>query len=213
MSCQATRDAFLNACVSGGPTREEARLHARECPACLEETRRLVDTWAALGRLPLLEPSARVSRRLQRRLRWAMARDVLGSIASWKRAALTGVGGFALSFILSLLLPYELMLTLCRAVAPEKISAVPAYLAAGFIYGLLPMAMVMSLQRGRVGAPAGVVGVLEASVVFLVAVVPYVVAACGFPPPLLIGFVGGLALGALGGGAAAMGLRRRIVWT
>ena len=210
MNCQDTQEAFLATCMSESPASEEARLHARECPACAEEIRRLADTWAALGALPLLEPSARVSRRLRGRLRWAVARDALGSIASWRRAALAGIGGFALSFIFSLLLPYDLMVTLCRAVAPETMPAAAAYLGAGFLYGLVPMVIVGSLQSGHEGALPGVVGVLEASVMFLVVVVPYVVAACGFPPPLLVGFVGGIALGALGGGAAATGLRRRV---
>ena len=213
MNCEAAREAFLTACVSGSPAPEEAGLHARECPACADETRRLADTWAALGALPLLEPSPRVSRRLRRRLGWEVARDALGSVGSWQRAALAGVGGFALSFILSLLLPYDLMVALCRAAAPETMPAATAYLGAGFLYGLVPMGIVAGLQGGRGGALAGLVGVLEASIVFLVVVVPYVVAACGFPPPLLVGFVGGIGLGALGGGAAAVGLRRRIAWT
>jgi hypothetical protein len=115
--------------------------------------------------------------------------------------------------MLSLLLPYDVMVALCRTVAPETMPAAAAYLGAGFLYGLVPMVIVAGLQGGRGGALAGLVGVLEASIVFLVVVVPYVVAACGFPPPLLVGFVGGIALGALGGGAAAMGLRRRIAWT
>lgn len=213
MNCEATREAFLTACVSGSPAPEEARLHARGCPACAEESRRLADTWAALGALPLLEPSASASRQLQRRLRWEVARDALGSVESWQRAALAGVGGFALSFILSLLLPYDLLVALCRTLASETMPAATAYLGAGLLYGLVPMVIVGGLQGGRGGALAGLVGVLEASIVFLAVVVPYVVAACGFPPPLLVGFVGGIALGALGGGAAAMGLRRRIAWT
>lgn len=213
MNCQAAQEAFLTACVSGGPAPEEASLHARECPACAEETRRLADTWATLGALPLLEPSPRVSRRLRRQLRWEVARETLASVGSWQRAALAGVGGFALSLMLSLLLPYDVMVALCRTVAPETMPAATAYLVAGLLYGLVPMVIVAGLQGGRGGALAGFVGVLEASIVFLVVVVPYVVAACGFPPPLLVGFVAGIALGALGGGAAAMGLRRRIAWT
>lgn len=212
MNCEAAREAFLTACAAGSPASDEARLHARECPACVDEVQRLADTWAVLGALPLLEPSARASRQLRRRLRWEVARDALGSVGSWQRAALAGVGGFALSFILSLLLPYELMVALCRALVPETIPAAAAYLGAGFLYGLVPMGIVAGLQGRRGGALTGVVGMIEASVMFLAVVVPYVVAACGFPPPLLVGFVGGIALGALGGGAAAMGLRRRIAW-
>lgn len=213
MNCQAAQEAFLTACVSGGPAPEEASLHARECPACAEETRRLADTWATLGALPLLEPSPRASRRLRRRLRWEVARETLASVGSWQRAALAGVGGFALSLMLSLLLPYDVMVALCRTVAPETMPPATAYLVAGLLYGLVPMVIVAGLQGGRGGTLAGLVGVLEASIVFLIVVVPYVVAACGFPPPLLVGFVGGIGLGALGGGAAAMGLRRRIAWT
>jgi hypothetical protein len=213
MNCEVAREVFLTACVSGRPAPEEVRFHAQGCPACAEEVRRLAETWTALAALPQLEPSAHVSRRLRRRIRWEAAGEALASVGSWQRAALAGVGGFALSFILSLLLPYDVMVALCRMVAPETMPAATAYLAAGFVYGLLPMAIVTGLQGGRAGALAGLVGVFEACVVFLAIVVPYVVAACGFPPPLLVGFGAGVALGALGGGAAAAGLRRRIAWT
>ncbi len=213
MNCEPAREAFLTACVAGSPASDEAQLHARECPACADEARRLADTWAALGALPLLELSAGASRQLRRRLRWEAARDALGSVGSWQRAALAGVGGFVLSIIFSLLLPYDSMVALCRALVPETIPAAAAYLGAGFLYGLVPMGIVAALQGRRGGALGGVVGVIEASVVFVVVAVPYVVAACGFPSPLLVGFVGGMALGALGGGTAAVGLRRRLAWT
>ncbi|HKW95594.1 MAG TPA: hypothetical protein VJX92_27145 [Methylomirabilota bacterium] len=213
ITCQATREELLSACLSGRPAPEEAHLHARGCPECAEETRRLAETWAALAALPLLEPSAQLSRRLRRRIRWEVAREALASVGSWQRAALAGVGGFALSFLLSLLLPYDVMVTLCRTAAPETLPAATAYLVAGFLYGLVPMAIVAGFRGGRGQALAGLVGVLEASIVFLVVAVPYVVAACGFPPPLLVGFVTGIALGALGGGATVVELRRRIAWT
>jgi hypothetical protein len=213
MNCEAAREVFLTACVSGRPAPEEASLHARGCRACAEELRRLADVWAGLAALPLVEPSPHVSRRLRQRFRWEVTRETLASVGSWRRAALAGVGGFALSFILSLWLPYDVMVALCRTVAPATMPAATAYLVAGFLYGLLPMVVVTSLQGSLGGGLAGVVGVLEASVVFLAVVVPYVVAACGFPPPLLVGFAAGIALGALGGGVAAVKLRRRIAWT
>ena len=52
----------------------------------------------------------------------------------------------------------------------------------------------------------------EAAAVFLLVATPYVVLACGFPPPLLLGFIAGIALGAVLGGAAGVGVRRRMAW-
>jgi hypothetical protein len=55
----------------------------------------------------------------------------------------------------------------------------------------------------------GLTGMLEAVLVFLLVLVPYVLLRCGeFPVPLLAGFVGGIALGAALGGTAGAGLHR-----
>jgi len=212
MNCQTAQEMVLAARLAGDAAPDEASAHARNCPACTEEIRRLTDTWAALAALPLLAPSPRVSRRLRRRIRWESARETVASVESWQRAALVGVGGFVLSFVLSLLVPYETMVALCQGIAPQVMPSPSAYLAAGSLYGLVPMVIVAAVQGGPPAALAGLVGVLEAAVVFLMVVIPYVVVACGFPPPLLVGFVGGMGLGALAGGAAAMTLRHRIAW-
>lgn len=212
MNCQTAQEMVLDARLAGGSAPDEASAHVRNCPACADEIRRLTDAWAALAVLPLLEPSPRVSRRLRRRICWESAREAVASVESWQRAALAGVGGFVLSLVLSLLVPYETMVALCQGIAPQVTPSPGAYLAAGLLYGVVPMVTVAGIHGRGPTALAGLVGVLEAAVVFLMVVVPYVVAACGFPPPLLVGFVGGVGVGALAGGAAAMALRHRIAW-
>jgi anti-sigma factor RsiW len=208
MDCRTAREMVLAALAGGEAAPADVAAHLDTCSACAREVRRLGEAWTALGALTALEPSPDVARRLSRQVRWESAREAVASVRAWQRAALAGVGGSALSLVLSLLLPYERLVALCQDIAPDAVPAAGAYLAAGLFYGLLPMAIAGGLQRHREGLPAGLVGALEASVVFLAVTVPYVVAACGFPPPLLVGFVTGIGLGAVTGGAAGIGLRR-----
>ena len=211
MECESAREMYVAALLDGRTASDAVTAHVQTCATCAREVRLLGETWAALDALPLMEPSPAVARRLKRRVQWEAARETVASLEAWQRAALAGVAGFALSLVLSLALPYETLVALCRQVLAGGAPTPAAYLVAGFVYGLLPMAMAMGLQ-GQRGLASGFVGLLEAAAVFLLVATPYVVLACGFPPPLLLGFIAGIALGAVLGGAAGVGVRRRMAW-
>jgi predicted anti-sigma-YlaC factor YlaD len=212
MDCHAAREVYVEALMAGRAASEEIERHFATCPACREETQALAGTWAALAALPVLEPSPGVTRRLRRRVRWEGIQEILASIESWQRAALAGVAGFVVSVVLSLLVPYDTMVAFCQVIAPRSVPVPVAYLLAGVLYGLLPMLVGSALEaRGR--RAVGLMGTLEAVLVFLLVLVPYVLLRCGeFPVSLLTGFVGGIALGAALGSAAGTGLRRRRAW-
>ncbi|MBI2561953.1 MAG: zf-HC2 domain-containing protein [candidate division NC10 bacterium] len=212
MDCQAVRELYLEGLIGGRAASPEVERHLAVCPACREEAQKLAATWTVLATLPLLEPSRDVARCLYRRVRWEGVREALASIESWQRAALAGVAGFVVSVVLSLLVPYETMVAFCQAIAPPSVPAPAAYLLAGVLYGLLPMVIGTALEA-RSTHVIGLMGTLEAVIVFLLVLVPYVLLRCGeFPASLLAGFVGGIALGAMLGSAAGTGLRRRRAW-
>jgi hypothetical protein len=213
MDCITAQQMLAAALASAEPVPAAAQAHAGSCPACAREAQRLAETWAALGVLPALEPSALAGRRLLRRVRREAAFEALVSPGAWQRAALVGVGAFALALLLSLALPWERLVAACRDLVAQGLPAAGAYVLAGAFYGLLPMAAAGGLQAGLGGRLPGSVGVVEAVIVFLAVLVPYVVAACGFPPPLLAAFAAGLAAGAVAGGLAGHGLARRLVAT
>lgn len=212
MECEAVRERYVEDLVAAQAASEEVARHLAGCPACREEAGVLAGSWAALAALPVPEPSPEIARRLRRRVRRERLREALGSLEAWQRAALAGVAGFAVSVALSLAVPYEMMVRLCQALAPPSLPAPAAYLAAGILYGLLPM-LVGSVVDSR--GPRGVrlLETLEGVFVFLLVLVPYVLWRCGtFPVPSLAGFLGGIALGALVGGTAGIGWRARHAW-
>lgn len=211
MDCEDVRAAYAESLVAGQSMADAAAHHLLACSGCREEAERLTATWTALGSLPLAEPSPRVGRILRRRVRWEAAREALRSLERWQEAALAGVVGFVLSVLLGLALPYEVMIAACQAVVPAVPGAL-AYLMSGLVYGLIPMALSVAGDAWRRAVP-GIVGAVEAPVVFLVALVPYVVLRCGeFPLALLTGFIAGIATGAVLGGGAGAWLGRRHAW-
>jgi hypothetical protein len=212
MECEAARERYVEDLVAGQAASEEVARHLAGCPACREEVGALAGSWAALGALPVPDPSPEIARRLRRRVRRERLGEALRSLQAWQRAALAGVAGFAVSVALSLAVPYETMIRLCQALAPPSLPAPAAHLAAGILYGLLPM-LVGSVVDTR--GPRGVrlVETLEGVFVFLLVLVPYVLWRCGaFPVPSLAGFMGGVALGALVGGIAGIEWRARHAW-
>jgi predicted anti-sigma-YlaC factor YlaD len=208
MDCQSVRERYLEGLVAGRATSQEVEQHLATCPACREETHALAGAWTSLAALPVQEPPREVARRLYRRVRWEGIRETLATIEAWQRAALAGVAGFVVSVMLSLLVPYDTMVALCEVIAPSSVPAPAAYLLAGVLYGLLPMLAGTALEARRPGV-VGLTGTLEAVLVFLLVLTPYVLLLCGkFPAPLLAGFLGGIGLGAVLGGAVGAGLRR-----
>jgi hypothetical protein len=211
MDCEEVRALLVESLLVGHAPADAVARHLAGCDPCRAEADSLAATWAALGALPLQEPSAPVARRLRRRLRWEATREVLRSGRRWQEAALAGVLGFLASVLLGLVLPYEVVIAACRAVVPEAVSPL-AYLLGGFLYGLLPMALGVAVQARRQAVPT-LLGALEAPLVFLVVAVPYVVVRCAeFPPALLAGFAGGIAIGAVVGGGAGARIGRRPAW-
>lgn len=211
MDCEDVRAAYVESLVAGQRMVDAATHHLAACPDCREEAERLGATWTALGRLPLAEPSERVGRALRRRVRWEAAREALRSLERWQEAALVGVVGFLLSVLLGLAVPYEVMIAACQAIVPTVATPL-AYLMSGIVYGLIPMALSVAADAWRRRVP-GVLGSVEAPVVFLVALVPYVLLRCGeFPLAVLTGFIAGIASGAVLGGSAGAWLGRRHAW-
>ena len=209
MECREARERYVEALTAGRAVSDELDRHVAACLPCQEEARGLAAAWGALAALPLVEPGPEAGRRLRWAVRREVVRDGLASVEAWQRAALAGVASFLLSLVLSLLVPYQTMVAICEAIAPPGFPAPAAYLGAGLLYGLLPMLVGTALER--LATPGfGFLGTFEASLVFLVVLVPYVLLRCGeFPLPLLAGFIGGIALGAALGGAVGTGLGRR----
>lgn len=209
MECEVARELYVEALAAQRPAPPEVGRHTAECDACREEVAGLAAAWAAMASLPVLDPPSGVARAIRRRVRWEAVRGVLTSIDAWQRGALVGVAGFVASVVLSLLVPYDTMVAICRSLVPEAVPAPGAYLVAGLIYGFVPMLIAAMLERHAAGVPR-LVGGLEAILVFVVVLVPYVLLRCGdFPAGLLGGFLAGIALGAISGEAAGLRLRRR----
>jgi hypothetical protein len=209
MDCETARGLFVAGLLGSGTAAEDAAGHAAACETCREEFRGLAATWAALGDLRPIAPSLAADRRIRRRLELQRVRETLGSLTQWQRAALVGVVGFLVSLGLSLVVPYDAMVELCRELASALVPTPGAYLVAGLLYGLVPMALGVALLRHH-GAAGSVLGALEATVVFLALLLPYVVALCGaFPLALLIGFLGGITVGAVAGSVAGVWVSRR----
>lgn len=212
MDCATARELGVTALTEGRPRPEEVERHLGTCPACREELQGLALTWTALEALPLVEPAPAVSASLRRRIRWEMARETLVSPGRWREAALVGVAGAVLSVLLSLVLPYESLMAACRRMIPSLLPTPVASAAAGLLYGFLPLLAAVLVRARRASAPA-LVGGLEAPLVFLVMLAPYLVLRCAeFPLALLAGFVAGIAMGAMAGGWAGAWLGRRRAW-
>lgn len=209
MDCETVRQLSVTAFVDSARWPEAVEGHLASCAACREEIQSLAATWSALGSVSLVEPSPRVSSRLRRRLRVETAKETLVSAAQWQRAALVGVVAFLLSALASLVVPYHALVAACREVVAAILPTAGAYVLAGALYGLLPLAAGSALQARFAGGQSAL-GALESVVVFVVTLFPYVVVRCAeFPVPLLIGFLAGIALGAVAGSATGPWLVRR----
>jgi hypothetical protein len=129
------------------------------------------------------------------------------TVSGWTPAVLAAAVGVGLSLVLSVLVPYSLLVSLCRETLQVSDSHAGAFLLAGMAYGF-PLAASVWLIRKR--APvSSVVGSLEASLLFFVILAPYVIAECReFAAPLRAAFVSGLAGGAVVSSLAGLAILR-----
>lgn len=211
MECQQVREELASRLATGaeGTWPEPVAQHLEACAACRAELDVLRDSWAALARWPEARPGEEVRARLLGQVRRRLAREAVFTVSGWTPAVLAAVVGVALSLGLSLLVPYSALVSLCRQAFQIADSHPAAFLIAGMVYGV-PLAVGVWLIRRR--AMAGtVVGSLEASLLFLLILAPYVIIQCReFPPPLQAAFVSGLGGAAVVSSLAALWLARLV---
>lgn len=208
MECQQARELFL-ASLSGEPGDHDSavREHSEACESCRAELNALRQTWALLGHWPDAEPTPAIRTRLVRRVRRLALSESLLTVKGWTPAVLAGVIGVAVSFGLSLLVPYHLLVSLCRQAFQLTDPHAGPYLIAGMIYGApLAFGALVALRRPLAW---GFVRGLEATFLFLLILAPYAIAQCQeFPPALQISFVTGIGIGALLGSLTGVWLGR-----
>lgn len=209
MDCDRVRDTILGELATGaeGTWPEAVARHLADCAGCRRELASLKTAWAALQALPEATPSAAVRERLARRVRRELLRAWVLTPRSWAAAAAAALAGVGLSLGLSLVVPYAALVAWCQRLWPAADPPWAAYALAGTAYGLPLLVGAWALCRRPLGG--AVVGGLEASVLFLLVLVPYAVVQCReFPPAFQAAFVSGLAGGGLLGTLVAVGLSR-----
>ncbi len=210
MECEQVRDRLVTFLPVGQKARwpEPVFRHLEDCASCRAERESLSRTWALLGRLPEAAPRKEVERRLMRRIRLEVLKESVLTVQGWAPAALASVIGVGLSIGLSLVIPYALLVSLCRRVIQGSGPYGLPYLVAGMAYGV-PLAMAVWLIRRRMQGGL-VIRSVEASGLFLVMLMPYVILRCReFTPADLVTFASGLAGAAVGSTLAAFWLIER----
>jgi len=209
MDCERVREAGLAALTAegGGTWPAEVAAHLGGCEACRAELEASRQLWALLGEWPGTTPPVEVRARVLRGVRRQFLKESVLTVSGWVPAVLAAAIGVGLSLGLSLLVPYPVLVALCRdALAVSDVHLGP-YLMAGAAYGL-PLAAGGWVLRRRVPG-GGVIGSVEASLLFFVILAPYAIAQCReFPPALQAAFVGGLAGGAVLWSLAGLGVAR-----
>lgn len=209
MGCEQVRDQFLALLPQGAGRQwpEPIARHLEGCEGCRADLEAVSRSWALLGRWPEASPPEEIRARLVRKARRQLLRQSVLTVSGWTPAVLVAVTGVALSLSLSLLVPYSFLVSLCRQALQVSDPHTAPYLLAGMAYGV-PLAVGAWILRKRLLGGA-LVGSLEASLLFLVILAPYVIAECReFAPALQLGFFSGLAGGALVSSLAALGLAR-----
>lgn len=183
------------------------REHCEACERCRAELNALSQTWTLLGRWPDAEPAPEIGTHLRRQIRRMALRESTLTVRGWTPAVLAGVIGVALSLGLSLLVPYSLLVSLCRQVFQVSDPHGAPYLVAGIIYGApLALGALIALTRP---AAWGFLRSLQATLLFLLILAPYAIVQCReFPPALQLAFLSGMGVGALLGAAGGVWLGR-----
>ena len=169
--------------------------HLDRCESCQREKESLREIWTLLGQWPEVSPSAGIEARLTRQIRRLMFGEAVLTVRGWTPAVLAAAIGVGLSLVLSFLVPYSQLIRLCqealRSLAPNSVH----YLVAGMVYGL-PVALgaMFIMRRSRESV---LIKSLEASLLFLLIIAPYVIAQCReFPLFVQITFLSGMGIGA-----------------
>lgn len=183
------------------------REHCEACESCRAELNALSQTWRLLGRWSDAEAAPAIRTRLLRQVHRMALRESILTVRGWTPAVMAGVIGVALSLGLSLLVPYSLLVSLCRQAFQVSDPHGAPYLVAGMIYGApLAFGALIALRRPAVW---GFLRSLEATVLFLLILAPYVIAQCReFPPAFQVAFLSGMGIGALLGSGSGVWLGR-----
>src|SRR5262249_44055770 len=146
--------------------------------------------------------------RLMRRIRWQRSRAAVLTLSGWVPAVLAAAVGVGMSLTLSLVVPYSALVALCQEALRVSDRHAEPYVLAGIAYRA-PLGLGAWILRRRLVSGA-LIGGLEASLLFLVILAPYVIVECQeFAPVLRAAFLSGMGVGALGSSLAAFGLSRR----
>jgi len=211
MECEEVRAELASHLSTGvgASWSEPVAAHLQACAACRAELEALREAWVLLGRWPEARPGEEVRARLLGQVRRRRARDAVFTVSGRIPAVLAAAVGVTLSLGLSLLIPYDALASLCRQALQVADSHPVAFFIAGMVYGVpLAVGAWLTLRRARAGI---VVGSLEASLLFLLILAPYVIVQCReFPPPLQVAFVSGLGGAALVSSLAALWLARLV---
>ncbi len=209
MECERVMDQLLALLPAGGEVfwPEPLARHLEACAGCRAEWEALNRTWSLLGQWPEASPAAEIRARLIRGARRQLLKESVLSVGGWTPAVLAAVIGVVLSLGLSFLVPYSFLISLCREALRVSDPHAAPYLLAGMVYGV-PLALGVWILRKRALSDA-LVGSLEASLLFLVILAPYVIAQCReFAPALQVAFVSGMAGGAVVSSFAGLWLVR-----
>ncbi|MBI4240073.1 MAG: hypothetical protein HY613_00015 [Candidatus Rokubacteria bacterium] len=208
MECEEVREWVLALLAVGEQAQwpEPVRRHVEGCQGCQVELGALSRTWGLLGQWPETPPGEEIRARVVWRARRRLLTESVLTVSGWTPAVLAAVIGVGVSLGLSLLVPYSLLISLCRQALQVSDPHVMPYLLAGMAYGA-PLALGAWILRRR--ALGLVIGSLETSALFLVILAPYVVVQCReFPPALQVAFISGLAGGAVLSSLAGLWLAR-----
>lgn len=198
MECEQVRDQFLGLLAAGeGDRRSEViTRHLEGCAGCRAELEGVSRAWNLLGQWSEAPPGEEIRTRLLKRVRRQLLRESVVTVSGWVPAVLAAVIGVGLSLGLSLLVPYSVLVSLCRQALGVSDPHVAPYMLAGIAYGV-PLALGACVLR-RQALTGAAIRSLEASLLFLVILAPYVIAQCReFAPALQVAFVSGLGGGAL----------------
>lgn len=211
MGCERVRDEIVTLLGAAEEVHwpQAVSRHLAGCEGCRAEWEALSQTWSLLGQWQEASPPAEVRARLLRRVRRELIKESVLTVGGWVPAVLAATIGVALSLGLSILVPYSFLVSLCRQALQVADPHAAPYLLAGMAYGL-PLAAGAWIVRRR-AVTGAVIGSLEASLLFLVILAPYVIAQCReFGPVLQVAFISGLGMGAVGSSVAAVGLARLV---